>query len=48
LLSIQDYYALSGAQQDSLLNVMDASPGGVDIEFDPPKAHIALLVVDLG
>jgi len=48
LLSIQDYYALSGAQQDSLLNVMDAIPGGVDIEFDPPKAHIALPVADLG
>ena len=48
LLSIQDYYALSGAQQDSLLDVMDAIPGGVGIEFDPAKAHIALPVADLG
>jgi len=48
LLSIQDYYALSGAQQDSLLDVMDAIPGGVGIEFDPPIAHIALPVADLG
>ena len=48
LLSIQDYYALSGAQQDSLLDVMDAIPGGAGIEFDPPNAHIALPVADLG
>jgi prevent-host-death family protein len=48
LLSIRDYYALSGAQQDSLLDVMDAIPGGVGIEFDPPKAHIALPAADLG
>ncbi len=48
LLSIQDYYALSGAQQDSLLDVMDAIPGGAGTEFDPPKAHIALPVADLG
>ena len=48
LLSIQDYYALSGAQQDSLLDVMDAIPGGAGIEFDPPKTHIALPVADLG
>ena len=48
LLSIQDYYALSGAQQDSLLDVMDAIPGGAGIEFDPPKAHIALPVANLG
>ena len=48
LLSIHDYYALSGAQQDSLLDVMDAIPGGAGIEFDPPKAHIALPVADLG
>ena len=48
LLSIQDYYALSGAQQDSLLDVMDAIPGGAGIEFDPPKAYIALPVADLG
>jgi len=48
LLSIQDYYALSGAQQDSLLDVMDAIPGGVGIEFDPPTAQIALPVADLG
>lgn len=47
LLSIQDYYALSGAQQDSLLDVMDGIPGGAGIEFDPPKAHIALPVADL-
>ena len=48
LLSIQDYYALSGAQQDSLLDVMDAIPGGAGSEVDPPKAHIALPVADLG
>ena len=47
LLSIQDYYALSGAQQESLLDVMDAIPGGMGIEFDPPPAQIALPVADL-
>ena len=48
LLSIQDYYALSGAGQSSLLDVMDAIPGGAGIEFDPPTAQIALPVADLG
>jgi prevent-host-death family protein len=47
LLSIEDYYALSGARQSSLLDVMDAIPGGMGIEFDPPTAHIALPVADL-
>ena len=48
LLKIEDYYQLAGHQEASLLDVMDAIPGGVGIEFDPPKAQIALPVADLG
>jgi len=36
LLSIADYYQLTGKHQQSLLALMDAIPGGESIEFDPP------------
>ena len=36
LLKIEDYYRLTDARPRSLLEVMDAIPGG-DFEFDPPK-----------
>ncbi len=37
LLKIEDYYRLAGEKPRSLLDIMDALPGGSDIEFDPPK-----------
>ncbi len=36
LLKIEDYYKLAGKEPQSLLEVMDALPGG-DFEFDPPR-----------
>jgi hypothetical protein len=35
LLKIEDYYKLAGDNPKSLLDVMDALPGG-DFEFEPP------------
>jgi PHD/YefM family antitoxin component YafN of YafNO toxin-antitoxin module len=48
LLKIQDYYALTGKQQISLLEMMDAIPGGEDIDFEPQKARVELHIPDLG
>ena len=36
LLKIEDYYSLTGAKPQSLLDVMDAIPSG-SFEFVPPK-----------
>ena len=36
LLTIEDYYALTNKSQRSLLEVMDAIPGG-DFDFAPPR-----------
>ena len=47
LLKIQDYYALTGKQQITLLEMMDAIPGGEGIDFEPPKACIELPIPDL-
>lgn len=41
LLKIEDYYHIAGQQEASLLEVMDAIPGGSSggsgIEFEPPR-----------
>lgn len=47
LLKIEDYYELTGKQEISLLDLMDAIPGGDDIEFEPQTARIELTVADL-
>jgi len=47
LLKIEDYYELTGKQEISLLDLMDAIPGGDGIEFEPQKARIELTVADL-
>jgi hypothetical protein len=47
LLKIEDYYELTGKHEVSLLAVMDAIPGGVGIDFEPQKIHIALPAADL-
>jgi len=43
LLRIEDYYKLQGQPTESLLDVMNAIPGGEDIEFNSPTLtlHIA-------
>jgi prevent-host-death family protein len=47
LLKIEDYYELTGKQEISLLDLMDAIPGGQDIEFEPQKLHLELTDADL-
>ena len=46
LLKIEDYYQLSGQKDASLLDMMDAIPGGEGIDFDPPKLNVTLQPVD--
>ena len=48
LLTIEEYYRLTGSHHESLLDVMDAIPGGEDIEFDPPKLDVRLRSAGLG
>lgn len=52
LLKIEDYYHLAGQQEASLLQVMDAIPGGLsggsDIEFEPPRLQVELHATELG
>lgn len=52
LLKIEDYYQLAGQQEASLLDVMDAIPGGLTggagFEFEPPRLQVELRAVDLG
>jgi hypothetical protein len=47
LLKIEDYYELTGKQDVSLLDLMDAIPGGEGIEFEPQKVRIKLGTADL-
>lgn len=52
LLKIEDYYHLAGQPELSLLDVMDAIPGGLsgdsDIEFEPPRLQVELHAAELG
>ncbi len=40
LLKIEDYYRIAGQGEPTFLSVMDAIPGGVGIEFNPPRLDI--------
>jgi hypothetical protein len=42
LLSIDDYYRMTGKGEPSLLEVMDGIPGGNDVDFNPPRLQLAL------
>jgi len=52
LLKIEDYYHLEGQQALSLLDVMDAIPGGLTdgagIEFEAPRLQVQLRTAKLG
>lgn len=48
LLKIEDYYQLAGQREVSLLDVMDAIPGGAGIAFETPILHVKLRAADLG
>ena len=40
LLKIDDYYRITGRAEATLLDVMDGIPGGVGIEFEPPRPAV--------
>ena len=46
LLKIEDYYQLAGMGSVSLLDVMDAIPGGSNIAFNPPRLQVKLPTTD--
>jgi hypothetical protein len=47
LLKIEDYYELTGKREVSLLELMDAIPGGDGIHFEPHKVRVELPAADL-
>lgn len=48
LLKIEDYYQLAGQQEASLLDVMDAIPGGAGIEFEAPRLQVEFRAAEFG
>jgi prevent-host-death family protein len=44
LLKIEDYHALSGKAEESLLELMDRLPASGGIDFEAPRAAIATQV----
>lgn len=40
LLRIEDYYKLQNQAAESLADIMNAIPGGDDIDFDPPPLQM--------
>jgi hypothetical protein len=40
LLKIDDYYRMAGQGEPSLLDVMDAIPGGEGIDFEAPRLQL--------
>lgn len=47
LLKIEDYYELTGKREVSLLDLMDAIPGGEGIDFEPQAVQVDLQSVVL-
>ena len=48
LLKIEDYYQLAGQHEASLLDAMDAIPGGAGIDFDAPPLKARFRAANLG
>jgi prevent-host-death family protein len=46
LLSIEDYYRITGKKEKSLLDVMDSIDSGDDIEFEPAKLDMQFKPAD--
>jgi hypothetical protein len=42
LLRIEDYYKLQGQPTESLLEVMNAIPGGEGIDFEAPNLQLQI------
>lgn len=47
LLKIDDYYKISGQNNQSLLAIMDSIPSADDIDFDVPRIQIQMKLPDL-
>ncbi len=47
LLKIEDYFELAGHHEASLLEVMDAIPGGMGVAFEPTPLQMVLAGADL-
>ena len=47
LLKIEDYYELTGKREVSLLDLMDAIPGGEGSDFEPQAVQVDLQSIDL-
>lgn len=47
LLRIEDYFQLAGHKEASLLEVMDAIPGGTGIVFEPASIELHFPAADL-
>lgn len=47
LLKIEDYYQLAGQHEASLLDAMDAIPGGAGIEFEAPPLRARFRAANL-
>lgn len=47
LLKIEDYFQLAGQHEASLLEVMDAIPGGTGVEFEPQPFKVRFKPADL-
>lgn len=48
LLSIDDYYRMTGKKEKSLLDIMDGIPSGDGIDFEAAKLNIQIKTPDLG
>ena len=47
LLKIEDYYQLAGHKESTLLDVMDAIPGSVGVDFEPARLKVDFRPADL-
>jgi prevent-host-death family protein len=47
LLRIEDYYKLQGQPTESLMEVMNAIPGGEGIDFEAPNLQLQIQPVQL-
>jgi prevent-host-death family protein len=47
LLRIEDYYRITSQGEPSLLELMDAIPGGSQVDFEPPRLQFQTPTLNL-
>jgi prevent-host-death family protein len=47
LLRIEDYYRITSQGEPSLLELMDAIPGGSHVDFEPPRLQFQTPTLNL-